>query len=97
MCLDVEGAIWYADVPNKRCVRVREGGEVLQVVNLDKGCFSCALGGKDKKTLFMTVAEWRGFEKMFDGKRTGEVQAVDVLVAGVGNDPHRYKHFTTNR
>jgi len=31
----------------------------------------------------MTVAEWRGFEKMLDGKRTGEVQAVDVSVKGV--------------
>lgn len=83
ICLDEEGAIWYADVPNKRCVRVREGGEVLQVVQLDKGCFACALGGTDKKTLFIMVAEWRGFEKMFDGKRTGEVQAVDVPVKGV--------------
>jgi len=83
ICLDEEGAIWYADVPNKRCVRIREGGEILQVVNLNKGCFSCALGGTNKKTLFMTVAEWRGFEKMFDGKRTGEVQSVEVSVKGV--------------
>jgi sugar lactone lactonase YvrE len=26
ICLDAEGAVWYGDVPNKRCVRVREGG-----------------------------------------------------------------------
>jgi sugar lactone lactonase YvrE len=83
ICLDGEGAIWYGDVPNKRCVRVREGGEILQVVSLDKGCFACALGGTNKKTLFMMVAEWRGFEKMFDGKRTGEVQALNVSVIGV--------------
>ena len=62
---------------------MREGGDVLQIVNLDKGCFACALGGANKKTLFMMVAEWRGFEKMFDGKRTGEVQALDVSVKGV--------------
>jgi sugar lactone lactonase YvrE len=30
ICIDAEGAVWYADVPNKQCVRVREGGEVLQ-------------------------------------------------------------------
>ncbi|CAA9551472.1 MAG: Gluconolactonase, partial [uncultured Thermomicrobiales bacterium] len=35
LCLDAEGAVWYADVPNKRCVRVREGGEVLQTIDLD--------------------------------------------------------------
>jgi len=28
ICLDAEGAVWYGDVPNKRCVRVREGGAV---------------------------------------------------------------------
>jgi sugar lactone lactonase YvrE len=26
ICVDAEGAVWYGDVPNKRCVRVREGG-----------------------------------------------------------------------
>ena len=45
ICLDAEGAVWYADVPNRRCVRVREGGEVLQTIELDRGCFACALGG----------------------------------------------------
>jgi sugar lactone lactonase YvrE len=52
ICLDAEGAIWYGD-PNGKCVRVREGGRVLQVVELDKGCFACALGGPDGRTLFM--------------------------------------------
>src|SRR5581483_5624700 len=32
ICLDAEGAVWYADVPNARCVRVAEGGEVLDTV-----------------------------------------------------------------
>src|SRR5437762_1614366 len=39
ICLDAEGAVWYADVPNRRCVRVREGGAVAQTVELDRGCF----------------------------------------------------------
>jgi sugar lactone lactonase YvrE len=34
ICLDAEGAIWYADVPNKQCVRVREGGDVLRRTTL---------------------------------------------------------------
>ena len=45
ICIDAHGAVWYADVPNKQCVRVREGGEVLQTVNADRGCFACMLGG----------------------------------------------------
>jgi sugar lactone lactonase YvrE len=57
ICIDGENAVWYADVPNKRCVRVREGGEVLQTVELDRGCFACMLGGEDQKTLFLIVTE----------------------------------------
>ena len=60
ICLDAEGAIWYADVPNRRCVRVREGGAVLDSVDLDRGCFSCALGGPDGRTLFLVANEWSG-------------------------------------
>ncbi|HJQ42836.1 MAG TPA: SMP-30/gluconolactonase/LRE family protein [Jatrophihabitantaceae bacterium] len=32
ICIDAENAVWYADVPHQRCVRVREGGEVLEVL-----------------------------------------------------------------
>ena len=71
ICFDAEGAIWYADVPNKRCVRVREGGEVLQTVDVDRGCFACMLGGDEGTTLFIMAAQWRGFEHMTDGSRTG--------------------------
>jgi len=45
ICIDAENAVWYADVPNMRCVRVREGGEELDIVEVDCGCFACALGG----------------------------------------------------
>jgi len=78
ICLDPENAIWYADVPNQRCVRVCEGGHVLDAVNLDRGCFSCALGGRDGKTLLVLAADWRGAKKMFDGPRTGQVLAFRI-------------------
>jgi sugar lactone lactonase YvrE len=73
ICLDAEGAVWYADVPNKRCVRVRAGGAVLQTIELDRGCFACMLGGEDGKTLFMLVAEWHGMDQMVGVPRTGQV------------------------
>src|SRR5947207_8731985 len=73
ICYDAEGAIWYADVPNKRCVRVREGGEVLNTIDLDRGCFACMLGGVDGRTLFMVATEWRGPAGMLDGARSGQV------------------------
>ena len=60
ICLDVEGAVWYADVPNKRCVRVAEGGKVLQTIELDRGCFACMLGGDDGRTLFVVANHFDG-------------------------------------
>jgi sugar lactone lactonase YvrE len=84
ICLDAENAVWYGDVPNNRCVRVREGGEVLQTVELDRGCFACALGGADRRTLCMMATEWSGPANMFDGPRTGQVLTTDAPAAGVG-------------
>jgi sugar lactone lactonase YvrE len=73
ICLDAEGAAWYADVPNRRCVRVREGGEVLDTVEVDRGCFACMLGGPDGRTLFVLAAEWGGPESLDGDARTGQV------------------------
>jgi sugar lactone lactonase YvrE len=86
ICIDAEGAVWYADVPNKKCVRVREGGEILQTIRLDRGCFSCALGGADKKTLFIVANEWRGLDKVAEvaEARTGMVVTAEVDVPGAG-------------
>lgn len=84
LCLDVEGAVWYADVPNKRCTRVREGGEVLRTVNADRGCFACMLGGSERKTLFVMAAEWRGMANIGDPGQTGVVLTTDVSVPGAG-------------
>jgi sugar lactone lactonase YvrE len=84
ICLDAETAIWYGDVPNKRCVRVREGGEVLQAIQLDRGCFACMLGGADRRTLFLIATEWRGPAHMVDGSRTGQVLTVEAPAPGVG-------------
>jgi sugar lactone lactonase YvrE len=84
ICIDAEGAVWYGDVPNKRCVRVREGGEVLQTIDLDVGCFACMLGGVAGDTLFMVVREWRGIESTADENRTGQVLTVEAPAPRAG-------------
>jgi sugar lactone lactonase YvrE len=71
-----EQAVWYADVPNQRCVLVREGGEVLRTLEADRGCFACTLGGPDGRTLFVMAARWP--DCMQGGERTGQVLAVDL-------------------
>jgi sugar lactone lactonase YvrE len=85
ICLDVQNAVWYADVPNQRCVRVAEGGMVLRTINLDRGGFACALGGPDATTLFVTAAEWRGMtESEMVTPGTGQVLTAQVDVPGAG-------------
>jgi sugar lactone lactonase YvrE len=85
ICLDAEGAIWYADVPNRHCVRVREGGEVLATVALDRGCFACILGGADGRTLFIVAAEFAGPASFAPGApRTGQVVTVPAPAPGAG-------------
>jgi sugar lactone lactonase YvrE len=84
ICLDAEGAVWYADVPNRRCVRVREGGEVLATVAVDRGCFACMLGGADGRTLFVVAAEWRGPASIAEEAGTGRVLAVAAPAAHAG-------------
>ena len=56
---------------------MREGGEVLDAIELDRGAFACMLGGPDGRTLFIAAAEWRGFEQVDAtiGERTGQVLA----------------------
>jgi sugar lactone lactonase YvrE len=82
ICIDAEGAVWYADVGNRHCVRVRKGGEILQTVNADRGCFACVLGGQDGKTLFIVAAEWHMPEMVPPG--TGRVLSTQVTVPGAG-------------
>jgi sugar lactone lactonase YvrE len=86
ICLDAEGAVWYADVPNRCCVRVREGGAVLQSVTVDRGCFACTLGGDQRRTLFVMANEWRGMDRIPEvaQARTGVVLMVEAPVPGVG-------------
>jgi sugar lactone lactonase YvrE len=73
ICIDAAGAVWYADVPNRRCVRIREGGEVLEEVEFDRGCLACMLGGDDGKTLFIVAREWSGTGNIAEREPTGQI------------------------
>ncbi len=84
ICLDAENAVWYGDVPNKRCVRVREGGEELEAIHLDRGCFACMLGGAGGRTLFLVANDWKGPASMADGERAGQVLTAEAPAPGAG-------------
>ena len=85
ICADAQNAVWYADVPNERCVRVADGGTVLQTIELDRGGFACALGGSGRTTLFIVAAEWRGMiEPQMVAPGSGQVLTTEVDVPGAG-------------
>ena len=87
ICIDADGCMWAssAQVANDRA-RIREGGEVLEHIQLDRSCFATMLGGPDRRTLFMLVADWRGPEKIDEviAARTGQVLIADAPSPGVG-------------
>jgi sugar lactone lactonase YvrE len=82
ICLDAEGAVWCPKF--QKCVRVREGGEILETIELDRFCFACMLGGDDGRTLFLNVAEWDGPEGILKEPRTGQVLSIAAPAAHVG-------------
>jgi sugar lactone lactonase YvrE len=85
--LDASGAVWVSTGENA-VVRVAEGGEVLQRVELgeDRAPFAVTLGGDDGRTLFILTAEWRmadgldNLKRLAEGPRTGEILTIEVDV-----------------
>ncbi len=87
ICLDADGCIWASSgVMVNDCTRIREGGEVLERIELDRSCFATMLGGPDRRTLFMLAANWRGPESVDETieARTGQVLVVDAPASGIG-------------
>ncbi len=80
--MDAEGAIWVS-TGEASCVRVREGGEVLQRIELEGSPFALMLGGPDRLTLFIMAAAWNPANP-FGGERTGKVLMTPAPAPGVG-------------
>ena len=83
ICLDAEGAVWLASPMTNECVRVREGGEVLERVAFDRGAFACMLGGEDRRTLLACTAH-ESSPGEAAAQRGGRIEAVRVDVPGAG-------------
>lgn len=81
--LDAEGAIWFADARGTQVVRVREGGEVTDRLEVGQPTFACALGSDDGRTLFVVAADSARDDEV-SGTATGTIRThrVDVPHAG---------------
>ncbi len=82
ICLDATGALWFADVGLRHCVRVREGGEVLATVDFDRGAFACALSRGADPRLFVVGQNWGGPDAV--GGVTGHIVAFSAPAPGGG-------------
>jgi sugar lactone lactonase YvrE len=83
ICLDAEGAIWSACPLTGRVLRVREGGEVTDIVTVDRrGAYACMLGGADRTTLFVCTAD--ASDPAATGPMRGAIEVCEVTVPGAG-------------
>jgi sugar lactone lactonase YvrE len=90
ICVDAEGGVWTGSGGNG-CLRVREGGEVLERIELDRAPFACMLGGPDGRTLFVMAQEWRmsdspadNIARLTTGPRTGQVLTAPAPAPAAG-------------
>jgi sugar lactone lactonase YvrE len=84
ICLDAEGAVWIACPFDGRCLRVKEGGEILAEVQTSAaGAFACMLGGPDRKTLYICTAPDHVPAEVRK-QRGGRIESIEVDVPGAG-------------
>jgi len=77
ICLDADGAIWIANPIGPQCVRIAEGGKVLEVIDTVQPCYACMLGGEDGKTLFMLTAASADHD-VAAASQTGQILVTEV-------------------
>jgi len=85
ICLDAQGAVWFADPFGRRVCRVLAGGEVTDTVRLDDGAapVACALGGPDRRTLFIAASkELPGHGTLPVGN--ARIDTLQVAIPGAG-------------
>ena len=83
IALDAEGAIWVASPMSKELLRVRDGGAVAERLKFDTMPIACALGGPDRRTLFMLTSDSIDPDEC-RAKKTSKIWFKEVAVAGAG-------------
>ncbi len=83
IALDEEGCIWVASPRGPGFIRVAEGGEIKETIESDMLAIACALGGEDRRTLFLLEAKEANPEKI-EGRGNARIRYTQVEVAGAG-------------
>jgi sugar lactone lactonase YvrE len=82
ICIDSEDAVWVAGPASDRFVRVLQGGEVTDVVEVPgRHAIACAIGGVDGHTLFMCTSPTHGQPDESRATRRAKVEITKVAVS----------------
>ena len=84
ICLDAEGAVWFANPRKGYVARVFEGGDIEHRIDLEpgRGAFACMLGGSDGRTLF--ICSCTGSGPAAASKTDGRIETIRVEVPRAG-------------
>ena len=88
ICLDEESCVWVAAIyyeygGSGGYLRVRDGGEVLDRIDVEGfGPYACTLGGSDMRTLFMCESAMLGLDRH---PGDGRLMVAQVDVPGTGS------------
>jgi sugar lactone lactonase YvrE len=84
IALDADGAVWLGDCRGAGASRVTEGGTLLDFVSTGElATFAVALGGHDRRTLYLCAGRAYGSGDPRDG-RTGVLLRRRVSAPGAG-------------
>jgi sugar lactone lactonase YvrE len=84
LCLDAEGAVWAGLPHASEFVRVSPAGQIVErIPSAFPFAVACALGGPDRKTLFLCSAD-TDLPRLAKGETTGRIDTVEVDVPGAG-------------
>ena len=83
ICLCADNTVWVANALGAECVRVAEGGEILERVATSSNCYACMLGDDDRRTLYLVTAPTSDAAKARLA-RDGRLEKVRTTVPGAG-------------
>jgi len=84
ICLDAEGGVWCANPEGQdSVVRVREGGEITDRIQVDTHAYAVMLGGPERRHLFICASGSHDPAEI-ERKPSASFQIVEVDVPGAG-------------
>jgi sugar lactone lactonase YvrE len=83
ICLDADGAVWVANALGAQCLRVGEGGTILDEVTTSQLTYACMLGGPEGRHLFAMTAT-SSDHRVAGVERLGKIEVAEVAVPHAG-------------